>query len=172
MHIQKRTSKLFGSKKQVEENKANTNPVNNTDKKEVNPANEQTITPYQHPNYKNHFDQRQGQNVHKQRGYNVKCEGTQNLQPKQKTRSFIQQGDQQVAWMKVNLRWITIEQMRQFSSGIWKLYYHVSSSVEVTSSERHGKTLFIIENSFTKQALRTKLPLGGRKCNEHKIYKY
>ena len=153
----------MGSKKQVEENKANTNPVINTDKKEVNPANEQTIkTPYRHPNYKSHFDQRQGQNVHKQRGYDVKCEGTQNLQPKQKTRSFIQQGDQQVAWMKVNLGWITLEGMRQFSSGIQKLYRHVSSSVEVTSSKRHGKTLFITEKSFTKQALRTKLPLRGR----------
>ena len=58
MYIQKRTSKLLGSKKQVEENKANTNPVINTDKKQVNPANEQTIkTPYGHPNYKSHFDQ-------------------------------------------------------------------------------------------------------------------
>jgi len=66
VHIQKRTSKILGSKKQVEENKANTNPVINTDKKEVNPANEQTIkTPYRHPNYKSHFDQREGQNVHK-----------------------------------------------------------------------------------------------------------
>ena len=90
VHIQKRESKLLGLKKQVEENKANTNLVINTDKKEVNPANEQTIkTPYRHPNYKSHFDQRQGQNVHKQRGYDVKCEGTQNIQPKQKTRNFI-----------------------------------------------------------------------------------
>ena len=84
----------MGSKKQVEENKANTNPVINTDKKEVNPANEKTIkTPYRQPNYTSHFYKWQGQNVHKQRGYDVKCEGTQNLQPKQKTRSFIQQGD-------------------------------------------------------------------------------
>ena len=163
----------MGSKKQVEENKANTNPVINTDKKEVNPANEQTIkTPYRHPNYKSHFDQRQGQNVHKQRGYDVKCEGTQNIQPKQKTRSFIQQGDQQAIRMKVNLGWITPEEMRQFRSWIQNLYHDVSSSVEVTSSERHGKTLFITEKSFIKQALRTKLPLRGRQCNEHKIYKY
>ena len=104
--------------------------------------------------------------------YYVKCEGAQNLQPKQKTRSFIHQGDQQAARMKVNLGWITLEEMRQFSSGIQKLYHHVSSSVEVTSSEIHGKTLFITEKSFTKQALRTKLPLRGRQCNEHKIYKY
>ena len=67
--------------------------------------------PYRHPNHKIHFDQRQGQNVHKQRGYDVKCEGTQNLQPKKKTRSFIQQGDQQAAQMKVNLGWITPEEM-------------------------------------------------------------
>ena len=58
VHIQKRTSKLLGSKKQVEENKANTNPVINIDKKEVSPTNEQTIkTPYRHHNYKSNFDQ-------------------------------------------------------------------------------------------------------------------
>ena len=74
--------------------------------------------------------------------------------------------------MKVNLGWITPEEMRQFSSGIHKLYHHVSSSVEVTSLERHGKMLFITEKYFTKQDLRTKLPLRGRQCNEHKIYKY
>ena len=153
----------MGSKKQVEENKANTNPIINTDKKEVNPTNEKN--PYWHPNYKSHFDQREGQNVHKQRGYNLKCEGTQNIQPKQKTRSLIQQGDQKAAWMNVNLGWITPEEMRQFSSGIWKLYHHVSSSVEVTSSERHGKPLFITEKSFTKQALTTKFPLRGKYIN-------
>ena len=49
--------------------------------------------PYRHPNHTSHFDQRQGQNVHKQRGYDVKCEATQNLQPKQKTRRFTQQGN-------------------------------------------------------------------------------
>ena len=65
-NIQERTSKPLGSKKEVEEKEANTNPVINTVKKEVNPAKEQTTkTPYRHPNYKRPFDQRQGQNEHK-----------------------------------------------------------------------------------------------------------
>ena len=38
----------------------------------------QTIkTPYWHPNYKNHFDQRQGQNEHKQRSCDFRKETTQ-----------------------------------------------------------------------------------------------
>ena len=65
MNIQESTSKPLGSKKQVEEKEANTNPFINTVKKEVNPAEEQTTkTPYRHPNYKRPFDQRQGQNEH------------------------------------------------------------------------------------------------------------
>ena len=66
--------------------------------------------------------------------YYVKCEGAQNLQPKQKTRSFIQQGDQQAARMKVNLGWVTPKEMQQFSSRIQKLYHYVSSSVRITGS--------------------------------------
>ena len=56
--IQKRTSNPLNSKSQVQEKEANTNPVINTVKKEVNPTEEQTTkTPYRHPNYKHHFDQ-------------------------------------------------------------------------------------------------------------------
>ena len=40
---------------------------------EVNLVKKQTIkTPYRHPNYKNHFDQRQGQNEHKQKSYDFR----------------------------------------------------------------------------------------------------
>ena len=63
----------MGSEKEVEEKEANTNPVINTVKKELNPAEEQTTkTPYRHPNYKLPFDQRQGQNEHTQRRDNVR----------------------------------------------------------------------------------------------------
>ena len=72
--------------------------------KEFNLAEKQaTRTPYRHPNYKKHFDQRQGQNEHKQRGYKFRNERTQNLQPKQKTRIFIQQDNQQSPQMKIDL---------------------------------------------------------------------
>ena len=72
-NIQERTSKPLGSKKEVEEKEANTNPVINRVKKEVNLAKEQTKkTPYQHPNYKRPFDQRQGQNEHTQRRNDVR----------------------------------------------------------------------------------------------------
>ena len=38
-----------------------------TVQKEANPAKKQTTkTPYRHPDYKRHFDQRQGQNEHTQ----------------------------------------------------------------------------------------------------------
>ena len=39
-NIQERTSKPLGSKKEVEEKEANTNPIINTVKKEFNPAEE------------------------------------------------------------------------------------------------------------------------------------
>ena len=65
VNIQERTSKPLGSKNEVEEKEANTNLVINIVKKEVNPTESQTTkTPYRHPNYKRHFDQRQGQNEH------------------------------------------------------------------------------------------------------------
>ena len=57
--IQKEASKLSGKQIQVEEEEINTNLVFVTVQKEVNPAEKQTTkTPYRHPNYKRHFDQR------------------------------------------------------------------------------------------------------------------
>ena len=54
----------------------------------------QTIkTPYRHPNYKNHLDQRHGQNEHKQRSYDFIKEKRKNQQTKQKMRSSIKQSD-------------------------------------------------------------------------------
>ena len=48
------------------EKEAKTNSILITVQKKVNPAEKRTIkTPYRHPNYKIHFDQRQGQNHHK-----------------------------------------------------------------------------------------------------------
>ena len=65
------------------EEETNTNSVLVTVRREVNLAEKQTtITPYRHPNYKKHFDQREGQNEHKQRSYNFRNKRTQNLQPK------------------------------------------------------------------------------------------
>ena len=61
------------------EKEANTNPVLVTVKKEANLVKKQTTkTPYRYPNYKNYFDQRQGQgqNEHKQRSYDFKRENT------------------------------------------------------------------------------------------------
>ena len=94
VQIQKEASRLFEKQIQVEEGETNKNSVPVTVQKEVNLAEKQTTrTPYRHPNYKNHFDQRHGQNEHKQRSYNFRNKRTQNLKPKQKMGRFIQQGD-------------------------------------------------------------------------------
>ena len=72
VQIQKEASRLYRRQIQVEEKETNTNLVPITVQKEVNPAEKQeTRTLYRHPNYKKHFDQRQGQNEHKQRSYNL-----------------------------------------------------------------------------------------------------
>ena len=77
----------MGSKKEVEEKEANTNPVINTVKKEVNLGEEQTTkNPYRHPNYKCPFDQRQGENEHTQRRDKVRQARTSNKNTKQQTR--------------------------------------------------------------------------------------
>ena len=103
--IQKRKSNPSDSKSQVHEKEANTNPVFIIVQKEANIVKKQTTrTPYQHPKYKNHFDQRQGQNEHKQRNYDFRKERTQNQQTKQNTRSSIQQGNQQTTPIKIDFR--------------------------------------------------------------------
>ena len=92
--IQKEASRLSGKQIQVEKEETNTNSVFVTVLKEVNPAEKQTTrTPYQHPNYKKHFDQRHCQNEHKQSSYDFRGERTQNEQAKQKMRSSIQQSN-------------------------------------------------------------------------------
>ena len=94
-NIQERTSKPLGSKNEVEEKEENTNPIINTVKKEVNPAEEQnTKTPYRHPNYKHPFDQQQGQNEHTERRDKVRRSRTSNQNTKQQTRRPIPQSDQ------------------------------------------------------------------------------
>ena len=49
--IQKKASRFSGKQIQVKE-------------QETTPIKKTTKTPYRHPNHKNHFDQRQGQNEH------------------------------------------------------------------------------------------------------------
>ena len=79
VQIQKEASRLSEKLIAVEEEEAITNLVPITIQNEVNLAEKQaTRTPYQHPNYKKHFDQQQGQNEHKQRGYKFRSNRTQN----------------------------------------------------------------------------------------------
>ena len=101
----------MGSKNEVEEKEANTNPIINTVKKQVNPTEEQTTkNPYQHANYKHPFDQRQGQNEHTQRRDDVRRARTSNQNTKQQTRRPIPQNDQ-IALIKIDLGWTTSETM-------------------------------------------------------------
>ena len=73
VQIQKEASRLSGKLIANEEEEANTNSVPITVQKEVNLAEKHaTRTPYRNPNYRKHFDQRQGQNEHKQRDYKRK----------------------------------------------------------------------------------------------------
>ena len=75
-----------------------------TIQKKDNPAEKTTTRPtYRQPNYKKHFDQREGQNEHKQRSYDFRRERTKNEQAKQKTRSSIHQSNQQTIPMKIDL---------------------------------------------------------------------
>ena len=80
VQIQKEASIISGKLIADEEEEANKNSVPITVQKEFNLAEKKaTKTPYRHPNYKKHFDQRQGQNEHKQRGYKFRNKRTQNL---------------------------------------------------------------------------------------------
>ena len=83
VQIQKEASKLSRKLILDEEEETNANSVYITVQKEVNPTKKQaTRTPYRHPNYKKHFDQRQGQNEHKQRSYKFRRKRTKNIQHK------------------------------------------------------------------------------------------
>ena len=102
----------MGSKKEVEEKEANTNPVINTVKNKVNPVEEQrTKTPYWHPNYKCPFDQWQGQNEHTQRRDKVRRARASNQNTKQQTRRPIPQNDQ-ITSIIIDLGWKTSETMQ------------------------------------------------------------
>ena len=120
----------------------NTNLVPIIVQKEVNPAEKQaTRNPDRHPNYKKHFDQRQGQNEHKQKGYKLRSERTQNLHPQQKMRIFIQQDDQQSPSMKIYLGWTTSQTTRHFFPGICSLYRLISLSAASTKIKDQETTL-------------------------------
>ena len=61
VQIQKEASRLSRKQILVEEEETNTNSVPFIVQKEVNSVEKhKTRTPYRHPNYKKHFDQRQG----------------------------------------------------------------------------------------------------------------
>ena len=63
-----------------------------TAQKAVNPREKQTTrTPYRHPNYKCHFDQRWGQNEHTQKSYVVRQARISNQHTKQQTRKITPQ---------------------------------------------------------------------------------
>ena len=92
VQIHKEASRLSEIQIKVEEEETNTNLVPVIVRKKVNLAEKQTTrTHFQHPNYKNHRDQRHGQNEHKQMRYDFRRERTQNEQAKHKTRNSIQQ---------------------------------------------------------------------------------
>ena len=89
MQLENKSEKIQNEALKPQETKTQLSTQINAKKMALVKDNDIVKIPYRHPNHKSHFDQRQDQNVHKQRGYDFKCEGTQNLQPKQKTRSFI-----------------------------------------------------------------------------------
>ena len=93
---------------------------------------------YRHPNYKTHFDQRQGQNEHKQRSDDFRKERTQNQQTKQKKRSSIRQSDRQIAPIKIDLGWKTSQTMQHLFLGIRNTYRLVSLSVIITNTKIKG----------------------------------
>ena len=97
----------------------------------MNPTKKQTTkSPYRHPNYKRHFDQRQGQNEHTHKSYVVRQARTSNQHTKQQTRRTTPQSHQ-IAPMKI-LGWTTSTTMRHFFLGIRNLYRLISSSVANT----------------------------------------
>ena len=84
-----------------------------------------THTPYIHPNYNRHFDQRQGQNEHSQKSY-VDKQTVRHT--KQQLRQPISQNNL-IGSIKIDLGWTTSDTMRQFSWGISNSYHLISSSV-------------------------------------------
>ena len=84
-----------------------------------------THTPYRHPNYNCHFDQRQGQNEHSQKSYVDK----QTIRhTEQQLRQLVFQNNIRGP-IKIDMGWTTTYMMQQFSWGICNSYRLISSSV-------------------------------------------
>ena len=85
MQIQKEASRLSGKQIQDEGEEINTNSVFVIVQKEVNPTKKQTTkTPYRHPNYKLHFDQRHGQNESEKKEHQIKILNNKREDPSHK----------------------------------------------------------------------------------------
>ena len=112
------------SKNQIEEVKTVLTVVQ---KKEV----QTTPTPYRHPNYNRHFDQRQGQNEYSQKTY---VDMRKYRHTKQQLRRIVPQKSLK-APIKIDLGWTTSDTMRQFSWGIRNSYQLISSKVTNTKGK-------------------------------------
>ena len=104
VQIQREASRLSGKKSQVEEVKEVIAAV----KKQ---AKQTTHTPYRHPNYNRHFDQRQGQNEHSQKIYVDKQTVRHS---KQQLRQRVSQNNLRGP-IKIDLGWTTSDTMHQLS---------------------------------------------------------
>ena len=87
-----------------------------------------TPTPYRHPNYNHHFDQRQVQNEYSQKTYVDMRKYRHN---KQHLRRVVPQKYLR-ATIKIDLGWTTTDTIRQFSWGIRNSYRLISSNVSNT----------------------------------------
>ena len=87
-----------------------------------------THTPYKHPTYNRHFDQRQGQNEYSQKTY---VDMRKYRHTKQQLRRIVPQKYLR-ALIKIDLGWTKEDTMLQFSWGIRNLYRLISSNVANT----------------------------------------
>ena len=90
-----------------------------------------TYTPYRHPNYNRHFDQRQDQNKHSQKNY---VDKQKDQHAKQQLKRLVPQNDLRDL-IKVDMGWTTADTMQQFSLGIRNSYRLISSSVAITKKQ-------------------------------------
>ena len=86
---------------------------------------------------------------------------------KQQLRRIVPQKDLR-APIKIDLGWTTGDAMRQFSWGIRNSYWLISSNVTNTKWKEFRDDSKINQRLMSNTSLRTKIPLRGRQCNEHK----
>ena len=88
-------------------------------------------------------------------------------------RNSIQQSDQQTTPMKIDIEWTTSQMMRQIFLQFRNSYRFVLSCVVVTNTKIENDVITNKKSDVSlvfNKALRTKLPLRGRQCNEQNIY--